>query len=303
MQKNLSLKSVAKLRGIKTNAKLIRKLTPRLKVVYTDVDGTLLGPGGSLFTGPSTSPSRKYTLAPAKAIIAALKRDIDIVMVSGRNARQLQGDARILGFKNYIAELGSLLVYNLGEKTILSTAGFKVTEANPLQTMEKMGAAKLLLKHFKGSLEHHTPWSEARECTYVFRGYVNVEEAKGFLDSKGFYNLAFVDNGIISRRSETLLKSLPEIHAYHLLPKRVSKRSGVRKDRKIRKLAKNSTIAIGDAFSDLELAGEVGALFLVKNALSDHTTGIVEAVLSYPNVFVTEKPMGEGFAEAINFFI
>lgn len=289
---------ILKERKLSSNQKTITSLLDSVKVVYTDIDGTLLGPKGSLFL----TAEKDYTLKPANAIVEALKNDLDIVFVSGRNRRQLKGDARILGLRNYIAELGSQIVYSLGEEVILNVGDFPATEGSLLETMEKMGVATAVLNKFKGYLEHHTPWSEERECTYVLRGHVNTDEVNSFLKNQGFLDLIFIDNGIIHRQGTTLRKDLKEIHAYHLLPKTVSKINGVRRDRKIRKIDKKNCIAVGDALSDLEIAPAVGIFFLVKNALTK-SINWNEAIKKYPNVFITEEKMGLGFAEVIDFIL
>lgn len=269
----------------------------KVTVVYTDVDGTLLGPAGCLFL----TSQKKYTLKPAEAIIKAHQHNFDIVMISGRSARQLHGDARILGFKNYIAELGCQITYNLGKETILNTGELILPGKTILESINRSGAVELLFKTFPGRLEFHTPWSEGRECTHVFRGYIDVSYANQILKEKGYLNLEVIDNGIIHTLGN-LNKDLPEIHAYHLIPKGTGKHIGLKKDREIRKILKEETVAIGDAFADLALASEVGALFLVKNALNGNS-GLADAALKYENVFFTEEEMGLGFAEVIDFLV
>ncbi|HAW60534.1 MAG TPA: hypothetical protein DCW86_03610 [Actinobacteria bacterium] len=286
--------SVYKRRCLKVNRRWLNENLGRVRVVYTDVDGTLLGPGGCLFL----TADKKYTLEPAKAIIAAQKRDLDIVMISGRSARQLHGDARILGLKNYIAELGCQIVYDLGREIILNVGGFPCGEKTILEAINESGAVDLLFQTFPEKLEYHTPWSEGRECTHVFRGYIDVDLANELLRENGHDDLEVVDNGIIHTLGD--LKDIPEVHAYHLLPKGGGKPAGLRRDREIRGIPKRETVAIGDAFADLVLAPEVGALFLVRNALNGNA-GLAEEITKYENVFVTEEEMGLGFAEVIGY--
>jgi hypothetical protein len=110
----------------------------------------------------------------------------------------------------------------------------------------------------------------------------------------------FETNGAIGAQGN--LKELPEIHAYHLLPRLSGKCEAVKKDRDLRKTPKESTIAIGNAASDLTLANEVGAFFLVKNALFQDSE-IEEKISQFNNVFITDEEMGLGFAEVINFLV
>ncbi len=286
-----------KKRLLSENKEKILSLLNKVKVVYTDVDATLVGPGGSIFS----SPQGGYTLRAAQAILGCLKRGVDVTLVSGRNARQLFGDARLLGLKNYLAELGCEIVYDLGKRSVFTVGKLPFPGENPHEAIENSGAVDALLEHYRGRLEHHTPWSEGRECTFVFRGFIDVSEANEFLREKGFSALEVIDNGKIRNRGN-LRADLPEVHAYHLLPRGFTKSHGVRKDRELRKLSRDSTVAVGDSPSDLEMASEVGVFFLVRNGVEAHPE-IKEEIFNYENAFITQERMGEGFAEAIAFLI
>lgn len=283
-------------RTIVKSAEKIKNLIHGVRVIYTDIDGTLLGPGGCLFL----TPDKEYTLQTAEAIILTHKCNLDVVMVSGRNKNQLLGDARILGFKNYIAELGCEIVYNLSEKVILNVGNFQITEGSVFNTIANSKAPEFLLKTFSNRLEYHTPWSVGQECTHLFRGYIDVTKANELLREKSFTDLKIVDNGVINQRGS--LKEIPEVHAYHLLPRWSDKASGVQKDREIRKLPKNAVIAIGDAPSDVALSSQVGAVFIVKNALGKYSD-IGRQILSQENVFLTHDEMRIGWAEVIHFLV
>jgi len=277
---------------------LINSMVPEVKVIYSDVDRTLLGPGGSLFMGPDYN----YTGKPAQAVLRCHLHNIDVVLISGRGHSQLREDARILGFKNWISELGCQISYNMGEVMILNIGDFPAGEATVWQTIMSSGAPDFLLNKYKGYLEYHIPWSDNREFTHIFRGWIDIAEINGLLQDQGFEQLKIVDNGKILRRSSSLDPRLTEIHAYHLLPKASGKASAVRKDRETRGIPKNKCAAIGDSISDLEIASEVGILFLVRNAITD-SPEILEKVGDYPNVFITQGAMGLGWAEAVNFLI
>lgn len=274
------------------NKPKIAKILSSVKVIYTDVDGTLLGPDGSLF---STTKGR-LSLYPAKALIKLKEQGIDVVMVSGRSRRQLFADARLLGLRNYIAELGCEVVQELGERIYLNAPGINVKEGSLFNMIAKSQAPELLLDEYKGYLEYHTPWSKGRECTHVFRGFVNLQEVNELLLKNGYDWLQLIDNGIIHRKG-TLKKDIVEIHAYHLLPKGSGKETGVRRDLQLRGLSKDNAIAIGDALSDLSLAQEVSSLFLVANAFSKHSVEIYDGIKLTDNVFVTPLQMNLGFAQ------
>jgi len=274
------------------NKPKISRLLKEIKVIYTDVDGTLLGPDGSLF---STTKGR-LSLYPAKALVTLKEYGIDVVMTSGRSRRQLFGDARLLGLRNYIAELGCQVVHNLGEKLYLNAGNVKLVEGSLYKTIEASGAPGILLDNYKGVLEYHTPWSAGRECTHVFRGFVKVKEANEFLMKNGFDWLQLIDNGIVHRKG-TLKKDIGEIHAYHLLPKGIGKEVGLKRDLKLRGYAREEAIAVGDALSDLGLADEVSALFLVSNAFTKHSQQVYDGVKLAGNVYVTPLAMNLGFAQ------
>lgn len=260
------------------------------RVVYTDLDNTLLGPRASLFLGPD----HKYSLEPAKALVGLMEAGIDIVPVSGRNNTQLKELARLLGISNYIAEMGCLIFYDQG-RDVLQNHSFTVPEGMNLhQAIEETGAPALLLDRFRGRFEYHTPWSRNQKCTHLFRGLIDVGEANRFLSEKGFSNLRIADNGRC--RSMGNFESLPEVHAYHLLPKEAGKASAIRADCARRSLAREETIAIGDSVADLEMADAVGSFFLVENEISSKP-GLAEALAEHENTYITSKRMGLGWAE------
>jgi hydroxymethylpyrimidine pyrophosphatase-like HAD family hydrolase len=83
-------------------------------------------------------------------------------------------------------------------------------------------------------------------------------------------------------------------HAYHLLPAGVSKAGTAAAYLAGRGLAATRAAAVGDSPADLELAGVVGAMFLVANgawAAGDGDPGTP--------VIVTPSAAGQGWAEAV----
>lgn len=279
-------------------AEFIKFMVPETRVIYSDVDGTLLGPGGCLFV----DENRNYTSTVAQAVVACHLHNIDVVLVSGRNRHQLHADARLLGFKNWISELGCQISYNMGEVVMLNVGDFEIGHDSVWQTIEKSGAPELLLETYRRRLEYHLPWSEGRECTHLLRGSLDVGSANTLLQENGFTGLKIVDNGKVRRRSERLDPEISEVHAYHLLPKASDKASAVRKDRETRGIPRDLCAAIGDSAADLELASEVGVLFLVRNALAE-SPEILDRLKNYPNVFITKEAMGLGWAEAVKFLL
>ncbi len=280
-------------RGVTNNIEIIKELLKEVNVIYTDIDGTLLGPDGSIFRDDAGNLSIKI----AEALLYAHSRKKDVVMVSGRTINQLRYNAKILGIKNYIAELGTQIVYNLDEKVYYNVGDFQITDKNIHESIMRSGAPDKLLAKYKDKLEYHTPWSEYRDCTVLLRGHVDLIEVNSFLIGSGYENLKLVDNGIIQVKTNNL--SVSEIHAYHLLPNASGKRSGVEKDIEIRNLKKEETISIGESASDIEMAEATQIFFLVRNGL-ENDPSLIETVLNSENIFVLEKRMGLGWAEAID---
>jgi hydroxymethylpyrimidine pyrophosphatase-like HAD family hydrolase len=278
--------------------KLINELVSDVRVIYSDIDGTLFGPGGCLFK----DSGHGFTDAPALAIVQCHINNIDIVPVSGRSNKQLRSDSRILGFNSWISELGCQLVYDNGETTVLNTGDIQETDFTVWELILDGGAPDLLLREFPGRLEYHDPWAQGRDCTHLFRGQIDIEHANELLLSNNFKNLCIIDNGRVRRRGKSLDSSITEIRAYHLLPRVSNKASAVRKDIATRGVKISHTIAIGDSEADLELANEVGALFLVKNALND-SPRLIEKIRDFGNVFITSAEMGLGWTEVVRYFL
>ncbi|MBN1528088.1 MAG: hypothetical protein JW895_03450, partial [Thermoleophilaceae bacterium] len=61
-----------------------------VRCVYTDLDGTLLGRGASLFH----TADGDFTLLPARALEACHRAGAEVVIKSGRRRAQVMEDAR-----------------------------------------------------------------------------------------------------------------------------------------------------------------------------------------------------------------
>jgi len=274
---------------------LVSQLSERLsgiKVVYTGLDGTMLGRNGSFLHDPDGNA----TLEPAEALLAARAALVDVVPASGRALRGLQTDARLLGLETVIAEMGAQISYDFG-RDVVQNFGETPKPGMPAAIMEEVGAVKLLLERFAGLLEHHTPWSGWRECTHLFRGKVDPEEADATLAGKGFGWLTLHDNGRLHGEYMGIPKGAAR--AYHLIPRGVSKGLAVAIDRERRGFARENAVAIGDAFADLELAAEVGVFVMVCDALADDPP-LAERARAMDNVLVTDRPQNLGWADTLS---
>ena len=284
-------------RVIPAAAEHLERLAATLDVraVYVDLDGTLFGPGGSLFSHPDGP-----TPEPAAAVAALAEAGIDLIPVSGRTLEQTREVARILGAPAFVAELGGLLVEREGSaETIVRLTGAYEGPGTPVEAIRRSGAAGLLLEAFAGRLEPHAPWAHLpREASVLLRGSVDVAAARAQLARAGFGWLDVLDNGIIPRGVERFpsLSLAPgeAVHAYHLLPRGLGKGAAVAADRSRRGVGRNACLAVGDAPSDVEVAGDVAAVFLVANGAP------AVAGLALPaNVYLLARSHGLGFADAV----
>ena len=288
----LYVEEVARRRSIKANLAWLRDNLLPVRVIYTDLDGTMVGPLGNFFADAEGN----LTLRPARALVMAHSRNVDVMLVSGRHKSQLRETARLLGCRNYVAELGTELIYNLGLEVVMNTGDLEVSGSSVYQTILDTGVVDLLLDSYPGRLEMHSPWSDERNCTPLLRGLVDIEEVRALLAEKGFNQFDLIDNGVIPRRSATL--DVPVTRAYHLVPRGVSKDQSVRRDQEHRSLDRRETVAVGDAEADLPFASASGAFFMVRNGL-DANPHLAEEIDKTENVFVTEGKMGLGWAEVV----
>ena len=247
------------------------------RCVYTDLDGTLLGMGASLFR----TAEGEFTLLAARALEACHRAGAEVVIKSGRRRAQVMEDARLLGQSSYIFEVGAAMVID-GETTFL-TGELQPREGESVHDqIAATGAPELLLSRYDGRLEYHAPFHLGREVSHVFRGFVDAREANELLQAEGHSQLRLVDNGEIG----------PSTHSFHLIPAGVSKAAAVAAHMRARGYAPAECVAIGDSREDLDVARVVGRLFLVANAVAGDAS-------AFPNVERTEAPMSEGFYEAV----
>jgi hypothetical protein len=271
-------------------AELLQSL--RVRTVYVDLDGTLLGPGGSLFAVPGGT-SRE----PAAAVATLLEAGIDLVLVSGRTRNQIREVARVVGAAAYIAELGGLLVYRREwAEEVIRMDGVTRGKGTAAEAIDRSGAAGFILEAYPGRLEPHAPWAFMdRECSILLRGHLDVDEAAARLRDAGYGWLDVLDNGILAGGPDRFPGlRVDEVHVYHLVPAGVSKRSAIAADRTRRGLRANECIAVGDSPSDADAGDEVGAVFIVANGAP-----AMRGARLRDNVFLLERTHGLGFADAV----
>lgn len=261
-----------------------------LRCVYVDLDGTLLGRGSSLFRDAEGG----FSLAQARALEACHRARVEVVVMSGRREAQVAEAARLMGQGSYIYEAGCAFAVD-GETTLLTGDLVPDEEGTVYEKIERRGIPKLLFGRFEGMLEYHSPWHHGRVLSHLFRGRVDVEAANQLLAAEGHDDLRLLDNGAIGR-------GMPAVegpaHAYHLVPRLVSKANAVAAHARARGCDPADCIAVGDSIEDLEVAAAVGRLFVVANG-PRRDSGLRAALPAWDNVAVTEGEMGDGFYEAV----
>jgi hydroxymethylpyrimidine pyrophosphatase-like HAD family hydrolase len=278
-----------------------------MRCLYVDLDGTLLGPGGSLVRGADT----RFTLDAVRALQACDRAGAEVVIYSGRRQRTVFEDSRLLGLDCYIFEAGCGLVVD-GELEWLTGGIVPSREKGTIyQQIDTSGAPRLLLEHFAGRLEYHTPWSEGREVSHLFRGLVDLGCVHTLLEQAGLGWLRMVDNGVVHEhmapltagqaevaiaRSSGLPPDLPVVRAYHLIPAAASKVRAVARHMQARGYPPAECLAVGDSREDLATREAVGTFWLVANALERDPSLSAEIG---PRVRVASAPYGAGVYEAV----
>ncbi len=262
-----------------------------LRCLYLDLDGTLLGRGASLLHDGDGA----VTIEGVRAVQACLRAGVEVVLMSGRRRAQVHEDARLLGQSSFIYESGACVVLE-GEEHWL-TGELLPGELTIAEQIERSGAPALLLERYLGRLEYHEPWHVGREVSHLFRGLVDAAEVDRVLIEHGHANLRLVDNGVVSRRSPALA-ALPHVRGYHLVPVTASKAGAVAFHRRARGYPREQTIAVGDSREDLACAAEVGAFWLVANAV-ERDPSMRQASAAHRNVRIAEAPYGAGVYEAV----
>lgn len=257
-----------------------------LRCVYVDLDGTLLGPGGSLLRDAENA----FSLSAIRAMQACHRAGVEVAIYSGRRRAQVHEDARVLGLSAYIFELGVLVI---DDEVEWLTDGMMPGARSIHDQIADSGAPALLMERFP--LEHHEPFHQNREVTHLFRGLVDPGEAAAVLHEHGMDNLRLVDNGTVRSRSSALA-DLPIVRAYHLAPAGMSKSRAVARHMQIRGYAGDECIAVGDSREDMAAGEVVGTFWLVANALErDPALGSELRA----NARVAEGAYGDGVYEAV----
>lgn len=276
-----------------------------LRCVYFDLDGTMVGRGGSLFHDEEGAVS----LIGARALEAAHRAGVEVVPVSGRRRDTVREPGRAMGATAYAFECGGGL--HIDGEDLWQTGDLRPTDTQSIyDQLVSRGVVDLLMHHFDGLLELHSPWHLGREVSVLFRGEVDTAVAQQLLSDHGSGDLRLVDNGYVGglRTGGTgflggvaesgLDPSIEFARSYHLAPEGTSKAAAVDRHRRIREYALDEVISVGDSAEDVGMAAATGTFWLVGGA-DERDEAVADALLDHDNVRIAEGGPGEAVYEAI----
>jgi hydroxymethylpyrimidine pyrophosphatase-like HAD family hydrolase len=270
------------------------------RIVYTDLDGTMVGPRGSFWH----TAGRELTDGPAAALLDLHRAGVALVLVSGRTFEQVVEAARIFAADGAIAELGATISWDGGRGVRHLTGEMPAEHAGrtPMEVLLEDGVVQRLFEEHAGRLEWHAPWHTTHTTDALLRGHVDPLAVDAWLAQQGLGWLTLKDNGAlpatVPAASGTVLDPAdgpPRI--YHLMPRGISKGLAIAWDLERRGIAPADAVAIGDSVSDLEMAPAVGRLWITANGAT--VDGMAELLAAVPNAVVTDGAVGEGWAEAV----
>jgi hypothetical protein len=170
----------------------------------------------------------------------------------------------------------------------------------PIEVMGSLGLPGRLFDRWPGRLQWHAPWHAGHEADAMLRGHVDVAEVEAWLAGQDLGWLRLRDNGVLPPHDWPGLEPGPT-HIYHLMPDGLAKGAAVGWDLARRGLSAADAVAVGDSASDLEMAGQVGRMWVTANgAAATHMPPLLAAARDAgADVRVTAEPVGVGWAEAV----
>jgi phosphoglycolate phosphatase len=209
------------------------------RIVYLDLDGTLLGPQGSLFDGDGGGWSDDAGVALRRLANAG----IPVVLVSGRSRARLESVARLIGAAGVLPELGA------------PDCGYATREGEAIhEAISRTGILKELLVR-EPRLEEHPAAAWGREASLVLRGTA-APGLDAWVVERSDGTLQLADNGRIGPG---------DVHVYHLLPAGASKAASVARDLAERGVDPSACLMIGDSTQDLDIGTTGVVVALVRN--------------------------------------
>jgi hypothetical protein len=268
----------------------------RTRIVYTDLDGTMVGPRGSFWH----TAGRELTADPAAALLELHQSGVPLVLVSGRTFEQVIEAARIFAADGAIAELGATVAWDAGRGVHRVRGDFPegFGDQTPMAAMAELGVVEELFAEHPGRLEWHAPWHTTHDTDALLRGRVDPLAVDAWLAEHDLGWLTLKDNGALPATSRMTLDDDPlPPRVYHLMPRGITKGAAIAWDLERRGLTPDDAVAIGDSVSDLEMAPAVGRLWITANGAS--VDGMLGRIGAVPNASVTDAAMGEGWAQAV----
>lgn len=263
-----------------------------IRIVYTDLDGTMVGPWGCFFRTAAAEPD----LEPSRALVDLLAAGVTLVLVSGRTRPQLAEAARIFGADGYVGELGAVVGWDHATRHEFLRGEMPEKFTGTLvEVLHGEGLVEAMFDRYAGRLEYHAPWHADHESDVMLRGTVDPAEVEEWLQEQGFGWVRLHDNG----RLPPYDAGGTGRHVYHLMADGLSKGGGVAADLARRGLRPDQAIAIGDSYSDLSMAPHVHRFFLTANGLRSPAAAAAVAVA--PNATVCGDEVGLGWVEAIRY--
>ena len=282
-----------------------RALLAGVRVVYTDLDGTLLAPGGRLLADHAGRPST----ATANALVALKAAGITVIPVTGRGADQGSEFLRLMNLDCYIGEVGGYILRRQGthieERFVMGawerlelTPGLAPGElpagVNPYELMQQSGTIERLLGAFPGML---FTYPAPRSVSWSLWGNVEVALAAEVL-AREKLPLQLLDNGLLYHPPGELANHAP-VHIYHLLPAGVTKKLALAEDRTSRGLPTSATLAIGDSAIDLEMSEESGVFVMMANGLRNPAVqeAVTARIAAGQTILHTTRSTTDGWVE------
>jgi hydroxymethylpyrimidine pyrophosphatase-like HAD family hydrolase len=238
-----------------------------VRAAYIDLDGTLLGPGGSLLRGGRGG----FCEAGVRALRLLHEARVATVLVSGRSRARLEAAARVLGATGILPEMGAL------------DAGYPTRPGETVHAAIAASGVPAALLEREPGLEPHPAAQWGREGSHVFRGRASAAAA-GLVRELSGGALRLVDNGRADRDGARV---------YHVLPSGASKAAAVARDVAARGADPGACLAVGDSREDLGMGDVVGAVAIVANG-AEHDPDLAARA-----PWVTRGSYGAGVLEAV----
>jgi len=236
----------------------------RIKIVVTDVDGTL-----------TENPDTYKISIEAISIIRSLELNgIKTILASGNTIPMIIGLARYIGASGgVVGENGGAIFYRDRVEWL----------CNDQISQELEYIEKILSKEFENYIVRS--WqNDFMRCSKAFRSRDREDHKKIIVEIKDLLRKKGFDNYHISSSRV----------AIHINPLGSLKSDAVEKILRYHDVSWEEVLAIGDSENDIDMIMRAGLGCLVKNAPDDLKRGIS---------CVSEKDAGEGFSEIIRRYI